>query len=51
MDGHEADLWGAAFHPQDPGIFATVCDDRTMLLWSAAQRRVILSSDLGFRGR
>ena len=51
MDGHRGDLHDAAWHPAVPELFASASDDHTVLIWSAVEKRVILTCDVGFKAR
>lgn len=41
VQGHASSLWGLAMNPAYPHVFATACDSDTVVVWSAASRKVI----------
>lgn len=51
MDGHEGDVWGLCAHPTVPELFATACDDTSAHVWNRAEKRIVLSCTMGFKGR
>ncbi len=38
---HTGQLWGLCVHPQDPDVFVTTGDDRTIRVWSISARRLL----------
>ena len=39
--GHVADLYGCAFHPNQPHKFATVCESSNVFVWNAKKRQLL----------
>ncbi|GBG31008.1 Eukaryotic translation initiation factor 3 subunit K [Hondaea fermentalgiana] len=51
VGGHAQDLYGLGAHPQLPGAFCTVGEDRRLIVWDATSRQLVQSIDLPAQAR
>lgn len=49
--GHSADLYGVAWDPTNPTLFATASEGENVFVWCAARRRLLRMVALGNKGR
>lgn len=49
--GHSADLYGVAWDPTNPTVFATAAEGENVFVWCAARRRLLRMVALGNKGR
>ena len=49
--GHTADLYGIAWHPLRPNVFATACESERIFVWDAAKRELQRTCSIGYKGR
>lgn len=49
--GHTADLYGIAWHPLRPNVFATACESERVFVWDAEARELLRTCSIGYKGR